>query len=99
MEIEFENEELAEIFQGHSKPKGYQPFVINAFIKTVRMLEASRRVVDLYKFNSLKFKRLEGKMNDFFAVRVNDQYRLEFKIRSENDETVISVYKLSNHYK
>ncbi len=98
MEVEFENEDLVKLYLGDKLPKGYQPSIVKAFLKTIKILEASKRIEDLYKINSLNFEALKGKKKDFFSVRVNDQYRLEFKYRIEEPITIISIYDLSNHY-
>ncbi len=98
MEIEFNNDELSEIYLGNKVPKGYQPTVIKAFFKTVRLLEVSKRIEDLYKFNSLNFEALTNRKG-FYSVRVNNQYRLEFKYSVDGTITIITITKLSNHYK
>lgn len=99
MEVEFENEDLVKIYQGGKLPKGYQPSIVKAFLKTIKMLEAANKIEDLYKINSLNFEALKGNKKDFFSVRVNDQYRLELKYRIEEPITIISIYELSNHYR
>ena len=98
MEIEFDNEELSTIYQTGKTPKGYQPDVIKAFFKTIRILEANKRIEDLYKMNSLNFEALTNRQG-FYSVRVNLQYRLEFKYNINGTVTVITITKLSNHYK
>ena len=98
MEIEFDNEELSTIYQTGKPPKGYQPNVIKAFIKTVKILQANKRIEDLYKLNSLNFEALTNRQG-FYSVRVTLQYRLEFKYNINGTVTIITITKLSNHYK
>jgi toxin HigB-1 len=98
VKIEFDNDELSEIYEGNRIPKGYQPAIIKAFIKTVRVLQGLNRIEDLYKFNSLNFEALTNRKG-CYSVRVNDQYRLEFKYSIDGTITIITITKLSNHYK
>lgn len=98
VEIEFENEELSDIYQGHKTPKGYQPDVVKGFIKTVNILKASKNIEELYKFKSLNFESLTNRKG-IYSVRVNNKYRIEFKYKVDGSITVITIIKLSNHYK
>ncbi len=99
MEIEFDNDELAEIYQGGKTPKGLQPSIVKAFLKTVRKLEAANTIEELYQLHSLNYEALSGNKKGLFSVRVNDQYRLEFKHRSDGSVIIITIYELSNHYR
>jgi len=98
MIIEFKNEELSDIYQGHKTPKGYQLDVVKAFIKTVKVLEASKNTEELYKIKSLNFEALANRKG-IYSVRVNIKYRIEFKYRVDGTISIITIIKLSNHYK
>ncbi len=97
MEIELDSDELNHVYEGTTSM--YQPAIVKAFIKTVNSLKGANRFEDLFKINSLNFKALSGKKNGHFSVRVNDKYRAEFSIRKENGKDIITITKLSNHYK
>ena len=50
----------------------------------------------------LHYNKLEGDKEGLESVRVNDQYRIEFKtnqIVSETVVTICNIKELSNHYK
>ena len=98
MEIELEDEDLIKLYQGEKTPKGLQPSIGKSFLKAIRLLEATTRIEDLYKISSLNFKALSVNKKGFFSIRVNDQYRLEFKYRIEEQITIITICKMSNHY-
>ena len=59
MEIEFESDDLAQLYEGKSLKK-YQPAIIKAYIKTVVKLKAANRIEDLYQIKSLNFEALSG---------------------------------------
>ena len=55
-------------------------------------------IEDLFVFNSLNFEALD---NGFYSIRIDYHYRLEFKIREEGTEKVITictVTDITNHY-
>lgn len=57
---------------------------------------------DLFRFHSLKYEVLVGDKAGLESVRVNDQYRIEFKtttVASEIVVTVCHIIELSNHDK
>lgn len=54
------------------------------------------------KSGRTRIERLHGNKEGLSSVRVNDQYRLEFREILEGDKTIaemVSLTDLSNHYK
>lgn len=104
MNIIFEHSYLEELYtEGKTKNKKYQfqKSVITQYIKTINKLVPASRIEDLFNIKSLNYKKLTNR--DFESVRVNDQYRIEFKTSIIGEEpdliTICSISKLSNHYK
>lgn len=59
-------------------------------------------VLALLKYNSLNYEKLSGDKDGISSVRVNNQYRIEFKedIREgETEATICNIIELSNHYR
>jgi proteic killer suppression protein len=59
---------------------------------------------ELFTYNSLNYERLKGEKKGLSSVRINDQYRLEFReIADKDDDTVgiiiCSLIDITNHYK
>jgi proteic killer suppression protein len=104
MEIEFDKTYLEELFYtGKTTDKKYrfQPQIIKKYRKTVDILEAVTSVEDLFRYNGLRYEALHGDKRGLESVRVNDQYRIEFKTTKVVSETVITIcniIELSNHY-
>lgn len=102
MIIEYEKEYLQELYEtGKCKNKKYrfQPQVVARYQKRIDTLMAATRIEDLFVFNSLNFEALE---NDYFSIRIDFHYRLEFKIRTEGTESILTiclVTDITNHYK
>jgi proteic killer suppression protein len=105
MEIKFDKKYLQELYEtGTTTDKKYrfQPQIATKYRKTVDTLESVAGVEDLYQYNALHYKVLKGDKAGLESVRVNDQYRIEFKTTKVVSETVAiicNIIELSNHYK
>ena len=105
MEITFEQNYLRELFyEGKTKDKKhrFQPQVVRKYIKVLNLMESLNSTEDLYRFASLNYEALVGDKARRESVRVNDQYRIEFrseKVGKERLITICNILELSNHYK
>jgi len=104
MEIRFDETYLEELYEtGKTSDKKYrfQPQIVKKYRKTIDTLESVASVEDLFRYHGLQYKVLHGDKEGLESVRVNDQYRIEFKTTKVVSETVITVCnikELSNHY-
>ena len=104
MEITFDKEYLRELYltgKGDKKHR-FQPQIIAKYRRTVDLLESVTGVEDLFRYHALNYEVLTGDKQGLESVRVNDQYRIEFKTQKVVSETVITIcniIELSNHYK
>lgn len=104
MDIKFDKKYLEELYEtGKTTNKKYrfQPHVIQKYRKTIDILESVEVVEDLFRYNSLHYKVLLGDKKGLESVRVNDQYRIEFKtskVVSNTVVTICNIIELSNHY-
>ena len=106
MKIEFEEDYLKELYElGKAKGKKhrFQPPVIKKYKSTVDTLRVAKRIEDLFLFKSLNYEKLSGDKKGLESVRVNQQYRIEFRTTTEGEEpdiiTICSIVELSNHYR
>jgi len=105
MEIKFDKEYLEELFytgKTTDKKNRFQPQIAVKFKKTIIIMQSVSCVEDLFPYNALCYEKLKGDKDGFESVRINDQYRIEFKttkIISETVVTVCNIIELSNHYK
>ena len=105
MEIIFGKEYLSDLYyEGKCADKRhrFQPQVVRNYKKCIDLLESVSGVESLYRYNSLRYKILDGDKKGISSIRVNDQYRIEFTCKQEEKETIITVcniLELSNHYK
>lgn len=104
MEVNFNEEYLRDLYiSGKADKKHrYQPQIIKKYIRIIDLMKVEDNVLGLTKYNSLNYERLSGDKKGLSSVRVNDQYRIEFKEETENGNivaTICSIIELSNHYK
>ena len=96
MEIKFDKEYLEELYlEGKTSDKKhrFQPPIVAKYRKTIDLL---------FRYHSLHYETLVGDKAGLESVRVNEQYRIEFKttkVVSEIVVTVCNIIELSNHYK
>jgi len=104
MEIKFDKTYLEELYNtGNTTDKKYrfQPQIAKKYRKTIDILESVSGIEDLFRYNGLRYEVLHGDKAGLESVRVNDQYRIEFKttkIISETVITICNIVELSNHY-
>jgi len=105
MEINFDKKYLEELYytgKTTNKKYSFQPQIAAKYRKAIDILESVTGIEDLFRYNALHYEKLKGNKNDLESVRVNNQYRIEFKttqVISENIITICNIVELSNHYK
>lgn len=104
MEIIFNEEYLQVMYSTGKTDKKhrFQPQIIRKYIRVIDLMRDTSSVLELMRYNSLNYERLEGDKAGLSSVRVNDQYRIEFEeyVRDgENVATICNITDLSNHYK
>ena len=104
MIVEFEKEYLRDLYvkgKCSDKKHRYQPDVIKRYKKGIDYLKWASRKEDLFRINSLNFESLNGGKAGLCSIRVNDQYRIEFRLSESYEEpimTICNIVELSNHY-
>jgi len=106
MKVEFEKEYLRELYEtGKTKDKKhrFQPQVVNGYLKCIKALDTAMLIEELFKFNALCYEKLKGDKKGLSSLRINDQYRLEFReiLNSDNvlQVEICSLVDITNHYK
>jgi len=103
MLVKFENAYLEKLFTGEpvkGKPK-FSNVVVAKFTKCVLILKNVESSIELAKFRGLNFEALKGDKKGLYSIRVDDGYRLEFKLENDIVELteIAIIEELSNHYK
>lgn len=82
------------------KPK-YDQKIIDVYIRRVDQFIAADNSNELRGLRSLHFEALKGDKQGLHSVRVNEQYRIEFRLSYDQVERIeiALVEDLSNHYR
>ena len=105
MEIKFEKKYLEELYltgKASDKKHRFQPDIVKRYKLRIEALESASCIEELMQINSFRYKELEGDKKGISSIRVNDKYRIEFKVTKVVSETVVTIcniLELSNHYK
>lgn len=101
----FEQEYLRELYEdgkASDKRHRFQPQIIKKYTRTIDLMKKLPNVMGLTQYGGLHYEKLQGDKEGLSSVRVNNQYRIEFREIHEGDKTiaeVVSITDLSNHYK
>ena len=105
MVVTFEEDYLRDLYergQARDKKHRFQPQIIKKYIRIVDLMMELSNVMELTRYGGLHYEHLHGDNEGLSSVRVNDQYRIEFREILEGDKTiaeVVNITELSNHYK
>lgn len=106
MEVIFEKNYLRELYETgktSDKKHRFQPQIVNGYLKCVRALIDAFSIEELFEYNALNYKKLSGDKKGLSSLRINNQYRLEFReISEQTDRSIIKICSLidiTNHYK
>jgi proteic killer suppression protein len=107
MIIAFKKEYLRELYDNGKttdKKHRFQPQIVNRYTKCVKTLINADSMEELFTYNSLCYEKLKGDKIGLSSVRINDQYRLEFReiVDRDNDTVgviICSLTDITNHYK
>lgn len=101
MKVFFESEDLAGLYEANpERLKGKQRIpkaVVKQFQKKINILISITELNELYDFRSLNFEALKGDRKGQYSIRLNNQYRLLFRI-NKNGELEIIIIEISKHY-
>ena len=62
----------------------------------LRIMQQSRSISE---WKSLHLEKLKGDRSEFYSVRLNDQFRLLFKLNTTTVPTSIEVYSIEDYHK
>lgn len=105
MKVTFEKEYLRELYENgktSDKKHRFQEQIIRKYIRVVDLMVELANVMELARYGGLHYEHLHGDKKGTSSVRVNKQYRIEFREIVEEGKTIaeiVNITELSNHYK
>ena len=104
VKVTFEQTYLKELYdEGKTSDKKhrFQPDIVKRYQQRIKTLVSAPRLETLYQIKSLNYEVLKGDKEGVSSIRVNDKYRIEFLVNTEEEPlvTICNILELSNHYK
>ena len=105
MQVTFEKEYLRELYENgkaSDKRHRFQEQIVKKYIRVVDLMIELTNVMELARYGGLHYEHLHGDKKGTSSVRVNKQYRIEFREIVEDGKTIaeiVNITELSNHYK
>lgn len=91
MEIEYDDQDLARLEWDATFTNDWPPVLVRAFRKVINWVRNAPTWPALYEMKSLRVEKLKGDLKGFHSLRMNDQYRLIVKFRSEGTRGIVTV--------
>jgi proteic killer suppression protein len=96
--VEYEDDDLRRLAEDASfTQKRWGRDVVRAYRKKIQILLSSMDERDLRNVKSLRLEKLRGDREGQRSIRLNDQFRLILKFRTEGDRLVIVVEIVDYH--
>jgi proteic killer suppression protein len=87
MILSFGDKDTESIWNG-TRVKNLPIEIQNIGRRKLRMLNNSQSIIDLRIPPSNRLEKLSGKLNDYYSIRINDQWRIIFKWSEGQSENV-----------
>ena len=87
MILSFGDKDTESIWNG-TRVKNLPIEIQNVGRRKLRMLNNSQSIIDLRIPPSNRLEKLSGKLNDYYSIRINDQWRIIFKWSDGQSENV-----------
>jgi proteic killer suppression protein len=96
MKVEFADDHLLLLFTHEAHKLGLPIAVIRAARNKLLQLEQADDERTLRSWKSLNYKKLSGEREGQRSIRVNDQYRIVFKLIDEERPPVIRILEIDD---
>lgn len=95
----FEDETLRRLaFDPAFVPKKWSAEVVKAYRKKLQLIQAASNEVELSAIRSLNLEKLKGDRASQYSVRLNRQFRLVLRFRSEPDGRCAVIIELVDYH-
>jgi len=87
------------LYEENKGARKYPSGVVDAFFDVVNLLGEIQDEKELWKFKSLNFELLIGRLREFHSLRLNKQYRLLVKLlKDENGNKYFEVGDITDYH-
>ena len=98
MRIEYQDEVLRRLAEEiEFFPKGWSRDAIKAFRRKLQLIAAAKDERDIYALRSLRLEQLKGGLDGQSSIRLNDQFRLILRFKTEGDRVAVLLELVDYH--
>jgi proteic killer suppression protein len=99
MEIKFEDKQKIALIETEDAAKTKFPIsVINSCRKKLNALRAAVDERDIRNWKSFHYEKLKGDKDGMRSIRINDQWRLIFKLNDESSPPSITILEIDDYH-
>ena len=98
MRIVFAADELALIETDEAGATRLPVAVIKSARRKLMVLRAATDERSLRSWKSLRHEKLKGNREDQRSIRINDQYRMVFRLDDETDSPTITILSIEDYH-
>lgn len=98
MEIEFEDDDLDRLEIEAGYYASYSAAIVTAYRKRIQMIRAALDERTFYAMKSLHFEKLQGDRYGQYSMRLNDQWRLIIRLKSETQGKIVVVVSIKDYH-
>lgn len=98
MKIEFDDDDLRRLYEDatFNHPR-FGSDIVRAFRKKVGLLVAADTELALRNYKALRFEKLKGDRAGQHSIRLNEQWRLVFRIENDDGKTIVIIEIVDYH--
>lgn len=98
MRVEYHDEVLRRLAEEREyTPKGWDPTVVRSYRRKVQLIVAAVDERDLYEMRGLRMEKLKGDRLGQTSMRLNDQFRLILKFKTEGERVAVLLEVVDYH--
>ncbi len=97
MKFRFRKKRIENLYYEGKRIKKFES-VEDAFFDALTIISNAKDTRDLYGMKSLHMEKLKGKLKGKHSIRLNDQFRLIFKIKKEDDGRILDDLDIEDYH-
>lgn len=99
MQIDFEDDDLRRLYEHPDfRVARFHPDLVKAFRRKMQLIVGAESELDLRALRSLNFEKLQGDREGQHSIRLNDQWRLIFRIEADDDGKVVFIIEIVDYH-
>ena len=99
MQIEFEDDDLQRLYVDKDfRIRGMGSELVGHYRRKLQMVASAAAEPDLRAMRSLNLEKLGGSRTGQFSIRLNDQWRLVLRFRTDGGERVAVVVEVVDYH-